>query len=282
MKIIVLIGTLFFLAFLPIASKSQPAGLPDAAVAAKVGDRAISADEFLDTLIVYRKSGDMRKVLKTLSQEGKEEILNKLIEQKLYAIEAKGQGLDHEPRVRQAIQHAIDNVLAESLLKRAIDRLDLSDVGLMKFYNENAASFMSTSRVKARHINTRSKEEAQAAMKEIEKGRDFAEVAAERNIDSSKSKGGDLGWIAKGMMVKPFEDALFSLKKGQVSDIVKTSFGFHIVKAEAIDMGKLKSFEGIKEEVNVQMIDQHIRQLRKDLEKKYPVQINRELLQEIK
>ena len=79
-------------------------------------------------------------------------------------------------------------------------------------------------------------------------------------------------------MVKSFEDALFSLEEGQVSDIVKTSFGFHIIKVEEIDKGKLKPFDVVKDKVKKQIIDQHISQLKENLTKKYPVKINKELL----
>lgn len=279
MKIIFL---LILIVVLPVTSKGQPVTLPDAEVAAKIDGRVINADEFFDMLLIYRQNGDMRKTLKTLTEEGKEEILNGLVLQKLYALEAEERGIDCDSRVRQAIQNATDKVLAEFLLKREISRLDLSDSGLMQFYNANSELFMSKKRIKTRHVNTQTKEEAQAALKEIEKGRDFAEVAAERNIDSSKSKGGDLGWVMPGVMVKPFEDALFRLKQGQISDIVQTNFGFHIIKAEAVDEGTLRSFESVQDEVKNQIINQHLTQLRQMLEKKYPVQINKELLQKIK
>ena len=116
------------------------------------------------------------------------------------------------------------------------------------------------------------------ALSEVKSGGKFNEVAAERNIDSTKLRGGDLGWIVKGIMVKSFEDALFSLEEGQVSDIVKTSFGFHIIKVEEIDKGKLKPFDIVKDKVKKQIIDQHISQLKENLRIKYPVKINRELL----
>ena len=251
-------------------------------VAAEVGDRQISAEEFQNILIHYRLHGNTKKILQTLTLEGKDQILNAHVEEKLLSIEAKKRKIDKEPQIRQSIQNAKDKILAEALVNKEISLLDLSDAGLMTFYNENAESFITKTRVKARHINTRTEEEAETALKEIMNGRDFIEVATERNIDSSKSKGGDLGWVAKGAMVKPFEDALFSLKKGQVSDIVKTSFGYHIIKVEEIDKGKTKPFETVKEDIKKQIIDDHISQLKKELRKKYPVQINRKLLQEAK
>jgi peptidyl-prolyl cis-trans isomerase C len=280
MKIIPVLLTFFFiLSCWSNEAISQEIKSPNTFAVAEVGDRVILDDEFQRILIQYRKSGDMKKIVNTLTADGKEAILNELVDNKLFAIEALNQGIDNDPQVKQTIQNAIDDVLAESLLKWEISRLDLSNAGLMTFYNKNAESFITRIRVKARHINTRSKEEAEATMKEIRNGRDFAEVATERNIDSSKSKGGDLGWVVKGTMVKPFEEALFSLKEGQLSGIIKTSFGFHIIKVEKIDKGKPKPFETVKDEIKKRIIGKHISQLKNELRKKYPVHINRELLQ---
>lgn len=264
--------------YCPVEAISQDIEHSDNALMARVGDRLILDDEFQRILVQYRKRGDMGRFLDTLTFEGKKHILNELIEQKLLAIEASRRRIDKEPEVRKAIQDAVDNIMADFLISKEISRLDLSHAGLLKFYDENPNLFSTKPRVKARHINTRTEEEAAAALTEVRNGRDFSEIAAKRNIDSSRRKGGDLGWVVKGIMVKPFEEALFSLEEGQVSDIIKTSFGFHIIKAEEIDKGKLKPFDTVKDKVKKQIIDQHISQLKKNLRKKYPVKINRELL----
>ena len=271
--------SIFLLLFSHICSAEQPINRPGARIVAKLGDHTISIDEFQKALIFYRKGNDMKKVLETLTPEGKERILNELVETNLLAMEAKDSGLDKEPQVLQAIQNATNKILAAFLVEKEISRLDLSEAGMSKYYEENTDLFRNPDRIKARHINTRSKEEAEAAMKEIRNGRDFAEVATERNIDSSKSKGGDLGWVVKGIMVKPFEDALFSLEKEQKSDIIKTSFGYHIIKVEEIDKGKIRPFETVREDIKKRLIDNHISQFKEDLKKKYPVYINTELLQ---
>ncbi len=83
----------------------------------------------------------------------------------------------------------------------------------------------------ARHILVATVEEANAVEARIKKGEDFAKIAAEVSTDTSnKSKGGDLGWFAKGAMVAPFEASAFSLNVGQISDPIKSDFGYHVIQ----------------------------------------------------
>ena len=247
-------------------------------IAASVGEIIITKQEYTDYLLLYRKIKDFKKVAETLTPEGKERILNELIEQHLFVLEAKSSGLDKKPLVQQEIQKAIENVLAQSFIKMEIGRVNVSDENLIKYYNLNPEPYTTGMRVKVKHIITKTKKEAEEALKEVKKGKKFSTIAEQVNIDSSKSNGGDLGWVVKGIMVKPFEDALFSLEEGQVSGIVKTSFGFHIIKVEEIDKGKLKPFDIVKDKVKKRIIDRHISQLKENLREKYPVKIYRELL----
>ena len=247
-------------------------------IAASVGEIIITKQEYTDYLLLYRKTKDFKKVAETLTPEGKERILNELIEQHLLVLEAKSSGLDKKPLVQQEIQKAIENVLAQSFIKMEIGRVNVSDESLIKYYNLNPEPYTTGIRIKAKHIITKTNKEAEKALQEVNKGKEFSTVAEQVNIDSSQSTGGDLGWVVKGIMVKPFEDALFSLEESQVSGIVKTSFGFHIIKAEKIVKGKIKPFNSVKNEVKKQIVDQHISQLKENLTKKYPIKINRDLL----
>jgi parvulin-like peptidyl-prolyl isomerase len=90
--------------------------------------------------------------------------------------------------------------------------------------------------VHARHILVDKEEDARAALERIRKGEDFAAVAKEVSTDTgTKDNGGDLGWFPRGMMTEEFEAAAFALQPGQVSDVVQTSYGYHIIKVEERD-----------------------------------------------
>jgi len=89
-------------------------------------------------------------------------------------------------------------------------------------------------KVRASHILVETEEKAKELLKEIEAGKDFGELAQEYSSCPSKRDGGDLGYFGKGTMVKPFEEAAFALKKGEVSQPVETQFGWHIIKVTGI------------------------------------------------
>jgi foldase protein PrsA len=80
------------------------------------------------------------------------------------------------------------------------------------------------------HILLKTEKEAKVALERLKKGEKFSNIAKEVSICSSKKRGGDLGFFSRGKMVKEFEKAAFSLQKGQVSPIIKTKFGYHIIK----------------------------------------------------
>lgn len=85
-------------------------------------------------------------------------------------------------------------------------------------------------KIRASHILVKTEEEAKKLLEEINNGADFAKLASEHSMCPSGRDGGDLRFFGRGMMVKPFEDAAFALKKGEVSEPVETQFGWHLIK----------------------------------------------------
>jgi len=90
---------------------------------------------------------------------------------------------------------------------------------------------MSSNKIKCLHILVKKNSEALMVLERLKNGESFTNLAKELSIDKASGKrGGDLGFFRKGMMVKPFEDVAFRLEKGQISEPVKTEFGYHIIK----------------------------------------------------
>ena len=266
--------------FADVPSKSEESDL-ETKIVAQIGERKICIAQFQDVLLRYRKGEDMDMVLKTLTPEGRVQLLDELIDIKLLSLWAKDKEWHKESAVRWAVESAVDSVLARFAVDREVNLLDLSDKRLRRYYQMHKEEFRTGCRIKARHINTRTREDAEIALLDIKKGANFAEVASERNIDATKSRGGDLGWIRRGIMVKVFEDVLFSLKAGEVSDIVETTFGFHVIKVEEIDPGKVQPFDSVREKIKNIIIEQHISEIKENIKKKYPVKVDKPLLEKI-
>jgi len=107
----------------------------------------------------------------------------------------------------------------------------VTDEQIAAYYSEHAAEFESPEMVKASHILVDTEAEAQAALDRIRAGADFSEVAAAVSMDPvTAPNGGDLGFFAAGEMVKEFEDAAFGLRSGEISGIVKTDYGYHVIQ----------------------------------------------------
>ena len=97
------------------------------------------------------------------------------------------------------------------------------------FINQYTSDEMANS-IRCSHILVKNKSTAEEILVKLKEGKDFAKLAEEYSIDGSRRRGGDLGEFTRGIMVRDFEDAAFSLQKGEVSGIVKTQFGYHIIK----------------------------------------------------
>jgi peptidyl-prolyl cis-trans isomerase D len=134
----------------------------------------------------------------------------------------------------------------------------VSDDQLRKEYQENLDSYRLPDRVKVRHIliKTQGKPKEEAAklkakaediLKQLQHGGDFAELAKKNSEDpGSGAKGGDLGWIVRGQTVPNFEKAAFSLKPGELSGLVETEYGYHIIQVEDKQAGHLQTFEEVR------------------------------------
>ena len=138
---------------------------------------------------------------------------------------------------------------------------EIAEKEIEGYYEYNRDGYSEPKRVRTRHIlfkvtKEAGDEEAEKARKKAvpvlemaKKGDDFAELAKKYSEGPTKTKGGDLGFVEKGTMVPAFEEAAFALKEGEISEIVRTSFGYHIIKVEEIKEAYTKPIEEVREEI---------------------------------
>ncbi|MBN1932919.1 MAG: peptidyl-prolyl cis-trans isomerase [Desulfobacterales bacterium] len=153
-----------------------------------------------------------------------------------------------------AIQQFIDKQFAQ--------KITISAKESETYYNEHPEYFKQPEQVQASHIlikvesgaNEAKKTETRNKIREIQqqlqKGKDFDALAKEFSECPSSAKGGDLGYFRRGAMVKPFEDAAFALKPGEVSDIVETPFGYHLIKVVDKKAENTINYDTIKDKIN--------------------------------
>jgi peptidyl-prolyl cis-trans isomerase C len=162
---------------------------------------------------------------------------------------AEQQKLGDRPDVRRRLLFDRNRLLMEALLQDA-GRAALSDEAERKVYDEAVKQMAAEEEVHARHILVASEDEAKAVLAELKKGADFAALAKEKSKDPGGSEGGDLGYFSKEQMVPEFSAVAFKLEKGQLSEPVKTQFGWHIIKVEDKRIKPTPSFDQVKTQID--------------------------------
>lgn len=249
-----------------------------AEIVASAGNVSVTRDELLDVLIAERKSGDLLRLAGASSEEGVERIARALLDTKLMAEAARARGIAERPEVSRELARSADGALADALVRDVLDALDTDSKAARAFFETHADLFRTAPRRKSRHIVVSDQAEAERILSEVRAGGDFAAIAGAVNRDATRSRNGDLGWVARGVMVKAFDAALFALDKGETSGLIHTSFGWHIIRVEDVDPGTLPPFELIEPKVVEAMQRQATEDLKRSLAAAHGVSINRTAL----
>jgi peptidyl-prolyl cis-trans isomerase C len=174
-------------------------------------------------------------------------ILDYLIDAKLVAQKAEADKMGEGPEFAKKVAYYRDKVLMEDLLGK-VAKDAATDTAIQKTYDDVAKQQKPEEEVRARHILVESEPDAQAALKRVKGGEDFAKVANEMSKDPG-SKGGELGWFTKERMVPEFAEAAFKMQPGQISDPVKSQFGWHIIQLEERRQKQFPSLDQVRDQV---------------------------------
>lgn len=238
-------------------------------VIAKIGDRKITVSEFNKVLKYF--DAERQKAIEKNPQL-KETILLQYIQGVVISNLAKQKSFDKNPQIKEQIEFYKDNYLANEYLKKEVaEKVKVTEEEIKSYYESHNDEFKTPEMIRARHIliqanqsasesdKKKAKEKAENILKKIKDGEDFAKLATELSEDpGSKSKGGDLGFIPRGKTVKPFEDAVFSLKPGEPG-IVETQFGYHIIKVEEKREPAFEPFEQAKERISQKLAQERMK-----------------------
>ncbi|MFV1974521.1 MAG: peptidylprolyl isomerase, partial [Candidatus Scalindua sp.] len=226
-------------------------------ISGKLEEEALN--NIIDNELLYMKSLENKiddiddQVLKILDKIKKqyktEEELNDILAKDNLTIDMLKSNIKKSISIRNFIE------------KDVASKITVTDEDGKRFYKENIDRFKKPEQIKASHIlvkvekgaSEEVKKEALKKIKEIQErikgGEDFAKIAKESSDCPSSSKGGDLGFFSKGRMAPPFEKAAYALKVGEISDIVETQFGYHIIKCTDKNSAGVTPYEKIAEEI---------------------------------
>ncbi|MCG6982824.1 MAG: peptidylprolyl isomerase [Deltaproteobacteria bacterium] len=212
--------------------------LPDVAQLDQIRSQVL--ENLIARELLYQQT--LKKGIKVSQEEINEQLINLKSQ---FPNEAEfNQALTRMDLTEASIKEKIQRDLA---LKKLIDdeivpKVTVTDSEIRAFYDNNPETFKQPERVKASHILIKVDPKADSAQKaeakkkidmvqaKLQRGEDFGALAKEYSEGPSAPKGGDLGYFSRGQMVKPFEDAAFAMKPGEVSGMVETRFGYHLIK----------------------------------------------------
>ncbi|QRG09863.1 peptidylprolyl isomerase [Xanthobacter dioxanivorans] len=181
-----------------------------------------------------------------------EYILSFLTDMTLIAKAAEAQKLDQTPAFQQRLSYLRTKALMETMMNQEAKKA-VTDEMKRKTYDEFVKSAPAEQEVHARHILVEDEAKAKEIAKKARAGEDFAKLAKENSKDSAED-GGDLGYFTKEQMVPEFADAAFKLEKGQVSDPVKSQFGWHVIKLEDKRQKPVPTYEQVQDQVEQYLV----------------------------
>ncbi|KNF07731.1 putative peptidyl-prolyl cis-trans isomerase Cbf2 [Gottschalkia purinilytica] len=210
--------------------------------------------------------------------DGKNRLVHELINQELMYLNAIDNSLDKDEYFVSELEKTKKNLLIQYSVNKLIGDVSATDEDVVKYYDENKEKFKQPETIRASHILVKDEEEAKNIISKLNEGLSFEEVAKEKSECPSKDRGGDLGYFARGSMVPEFEEAAFKLEKDEISEPVKTQFGYHIIKLNDRKEAGISPLEEVKQQITQQVtnLKQQDKYLSKtnELKDKYKVEIN--------
>lgn len=184
----------------------------------------------------------------------REELINFLVDLKLGARAAAAAKIGEGPDFAKRMAYNRNKLLLDEYLTTEAKKAATPEAA-KKLFEDTVKTLKPEEEVHARHILVPEETQAKAALERLKKGEDFAKVAAELSKDPGSGKeGGDLGWFAKERMVPEFAEAAFKLEKGQLSEPVKSQFGWHVIKLEDKRTKPLPTFDEVKPQIEQYLV----------------------------
>ena len=214
---------------------------PDDKILAKVSNRTITVRDFKS------RAAKMPSYYQNIIEKNKKGYLDDVILEMLLYEEAIRNGVDKDKEVKDILEAARKKIIVAKFIKNEVeDKIRVADSETKQFYEYHKDDFKSPEMWRASHILVSTEKEAMDMQDVLTKGANFEELAKAHSIDATASRGGDVGYFRAGQLVPDFEKACLKLNVGQVSDIVHTQFGYHIIKLMDKKEPAIERYEKVK------------------------------------
>ncbi len=180
-------------------------------------------------------------------------LLSVLIDMKILAQAARDANLQNSDSYKRRLSYLEDRALRRAYFTDKIGP-QIKQKDIKKYYDELVAKFEPKEEYRVRHILVASEEDAKIIAQQIKDGKPFEIAAFEHSTDSTANNGGDLGYLQKEQMVEPFKEALLKLEIGQMSEPVKTRFGWHLIRLEDKRMSSPPPLEQLSGQIQQQLL----------------------------
>ena len=191
------------------------------------------------------------------TEEGKSHLLNDLVNQELFLLEANETNLHNDELFLSELEKFKKTFLKQFAINKVIESVTLSDEEKKAFFEANKDRFQKPETANAKHILVDSEELANDVLAKINANEiSFEDAAKEYSTCPSNQSGGSLGEFSKGQMVPEFEEAVFNMKKDEISTPVQTQFGYHLIKLEELNPASEAKFEEVEPEIEKNLLYQ--------------------------
>ena len=217
----------------------------------RINDVSLSLEEFRQISEGQSLEGKMR----LLDEKGLRDFLeNYVVTRELLYQEAKKKGFETNPEIKMKLENFKRMTLIDALLEESLKgKMGVSEGEILQYYKENQERFEEPVEIKIRHVFVTSEPALKEVFGRLSRKEDFGKLASVYNMDRSKEDGGSLGWIKRGQLAPSFaqfEEAAFSLKnKGEISEVVQTAIGYHLIQLEDKHGAVVRPYEKVKERI---------------------------------
>ncbi|MCP4624615.1 MAG: hypothetical protein GY850_13960 [bacterium] len=220
-------------------------------VIAVVNNEKIHLSQLESLIAEYKRQAKKTQV----SAEDKIQLLKNLIRRNLILQQDFTQQLRKSNAISNRVKAYEDKLVLEMYIKQhVVDFLTVGEAETKQYYRNNLHRFASQPKVKASHILLRTETEAKQVLEKLQAGESFTELAKQYSIDLPMAfEGGSMGTIAKGKTLSQLEKALFVLDEGEFSDIIKTQFGWHILRVDEKITVQYMPYEEVRDRIKVNL-----------------------------